>query len=90
MTSTEIDSKVPEIHPSGTVVLNELTKPPFQLMENKDHKHLSLNMSSCYLLPLANAAANTFTNFYLKDLSWSDNDNNMYLEHRLHFLPSQV
>ena len=24
-------------------------------------------------------AQNTFTNFYLKDLSWSDNDNNMYL-----------
>ena len=22
---------------------------------------------------------NTFTNFYLKDLTWSDNDNNMYL-----------
>ena len=21
----------------------------------------------------------TFTNFYLKDLTWSDNDNNMYL-----------
>ena len=24
-------------------------------------------------------AHNTFTNFYLKDLNWSDNDNNMYL-----------
>ena len=24
-------------------------------------------------------AYNTFTNFYLKDLPWSDNDNNMYL-----------
>ena len=24
-------------------------------------------------------ARNTFTNFYLKDLTWSDNDNNMYL-----------
>ena len=24
-------------------------------------------------------ANNTFTNFYLKDLTWSDNDNNMYL-----------
>ena len=24
-------------------------------------------------------AHNTFTNFYLKDLIWSDNDNNMYL-----------
>ena len=24
-------------------------------------------------------ADNTFTNFYLKDLAWSDNDNNMYL-----------
>ena len=24
-------------------------------------------------------AHNTFSNFYLKDLSWSDNDNNMYL-----------
>ena len=24
-------------------------------------------------------ALNTFTNFYLKDLTWSDNDNNMYL-----------
>ena len=24
-------------------------------------------------------AYNTFTNFYLKDLTWSDNDNNMYL-----------
>ena len=24
-------------------------------------------------------ADNTFTNFYLKDLTWSDNDNNMYL-----------
>ena len=24
-------------------------------------------------------AHNTFTNFYLKDLTWSDNDNNMYL-----------
>ena len=24
-------------------------------------------------------AQNTFTNFYLKDLTWSDNDNNMYL-----------
>ena len=24
-------------------------------------------------------AHNTFTNFYLKDLAWSDNDNNMYL-----------
>ena len=23
-------------------------------------------------------AHNTFTNFYLKDLTWSDNDNNMY------------
>ena len=22
---------------------------------------------------------NTFTNFYLKDLTWSDNDNNMFL-----------
>ena len=22
---------------------------------------------------------NAFTNFYLKDLTWSDNDNNMYL-----------
>ena len=22
---------------------------------------------------------NTYTNFYLKDLTWSDNDNNMYL-----------
>ena len=25
-------------------------------------------------------AHNTFTNFYLKDLTWSDNNNNMYLE----------
>ena len=24
-------------------------------------------------------AQNTFTNFYLKDLTWSDNNNNMYL-----------
>ena len=24
-------------------------------------------------------AQNTFTNFYLKDLTWSDNDNNMFL-----------
>ena len=24
-------------------------------------------------------AHSTFTNFYLKDLTWSDNDNNMYL-----------
>ena len=24
-------------------------------------------------------AHNTFTNFYLKDLTWSDNDNSMYL-----------
>ena len=24
-------------------------------------------------------AHNTFTNFYLKDLTWSDTDNNMYL-----------
>ena len=24
-------------------------------------------------------AHNTFTNFYLKDLNWSDNDSNMYL-----------
>ena len=24
-------------------------------------------------------AHNTFTNVYLKDLTWSDNDNNMYL-----------
>ena len=24
-------------------------------------------------------AHNTFTNLYLKDLTWSDNDNNMYL-----------
>ena len=24
-------------------------------------------------------AHNTFTNFYLKDLTWSDNDKNMYL-----------
>ena len=24
-------------------------------------------------------AHNTFTNFYLKDLTWSDDDNNMYL-----------
>ena len=24
-------------------------------------------------------AQNTFTNFYLKDVTWSDNDNNMYL-----------
>ena len=24
-------------------------------------------------------AHNTFTNFYLKDLTWSDNENNMYL-----------
>ena len=24
-------------------------------------------------------AHNTFTNFYLKDLPWSDTDNNMYL-----------
>ena len=24
-------------------------------------------------------AHNTFTNFYLKDLTWSDNDNNTYL-----------
>ena len=24
-------------------------------------------------------AHNTFTNFYPKDLTWSDNDNNMYL-----------
>ena len=24
-------------------------------------------------------ADNSFTNFYLKDLTWSDNDNNMYL-----------
>ena len=24
-------------------------------------------------------AHNTFTNFYLKDPTWSDNDNNMYL-----------
>ena len=24
-------------------------------------------------------AHNTFTNFYLKDLTWSDNGNNMYL-----------
>ena len=24
-------------------------------------------------------AHNTFTNFYLKDFTWSDNDNNMYL-----------
>ena len=24
-------------------------------------------------------AHNTFTNFYLKDLAWSDNNNNMYL-----------
>ena len=27
----------------------------------------------------AGKAHNTFTNFYLKDLTWSDNNNNMYL-----------
>ena len=31
-------------------------------------------MQACYW-----KAHNTFTNFYLKDLTWSDNDNNMYL-----------
>ena len=25
-------------------------------------------------------AHDTFTNFYLEDLTWSDNDNNMYLD----------
>ena len=28
---------------------------------------------------LVTGKLNTFTNFYLKDLTWSDNDNNMYL-----------
>ena len=32
--------------------------------------HASLSLESSH---------NTFTNFYLKDLTWSDNDNNMYL-----------
>ena len=32
------------------------------------------NMQACHL-----KAHNTFTNFYLKDLTWSDNDKNMYL-----------
>ena len=31
-------------------------------------------MQSCHW-----KAYNTFTNFYLKDLTWSNNDNNMYL-----------
>ena len=31
-------------------------------------------MQACHL-----KAHNTFTNFYLKDLTWSDNDNSMYL-----------
>ena len=31
-------------------------------------------MQPCHL-----TAHNTFTNFYLKDLTWSDNDNYMYL-----------
>ena len=31
-------------------------------------------MQACYW-----KAHNTFTNFYLKDLTWSDNDNNIYL-----------
>ena len=31
-------------------------------------------MQACYW-----KAHNTFTNFYLKDLTWSDNDNNLYL-----------
>ena len=31
-------------------------------------------MQACYW-----KAHNTFANFYLKDLTWSDNDNNMYL-----------
>ena len=28
---------------------------------------------------IENTTHNTFTNFYLKDLTWSDNNNNMYL-----------
>ena len=31
-------------------------------------------MQACHWI-----AHNTFTNFYLKDLTWSENDNNMYL-----------
>ena len=31
-------------------------------------------MQACYW-----KAQNTITNFYLKDLTWSDNDNNMYM-----------
>ena len=48
-----------------SVVLNELTKAPFEPMKDTDLKHLTLKTA--------------FTNFYLKDLTWSDTDNNLYL-----------
>ena len=126
-----------------SVVLNELTKAPFEPMKDSDLKHLTLK--TAFLLALASGkrrseihawvankplkqtillcykqadqqaldlvqvkahdirafaaskafyggvsvdqimqachwkAHNTFTNFYLKDLTWSDTDNNLYL-----------
>ena len=39
-----------------------------------DQQALDQIMQACHW-----KAHNTFTNFYLKDLTWSDNDNNMYL-----------
>ena len=51
--STGIAPKVPEISPSGTfsVVLNELTKAPFEPMKDTDLKHLTLK--TAFLLALA-------------------------------------
>ena len=51
---TGIVQKVPEIYLSGTsVVLNELTKAPFQPMKDTDLKHLTLK--TAFLLALASS-----------------------------------
>ena len=67
-----------------SVVLNELTKAPFEPMKDTDLEHLTsktaLGVSVDQIMQTCHwKTRNTFTNFYLKDLTWSDSDNNMYL-----------
>ena len=49
------------------------------LVQVKAHDIRAFAASKAFYGGVRWEAHNTFTNFYLKDLTWSDNDNNLYL-----------
>ena len=79
----------PEVLFGSNLRPERVSIPPFHLLQERTYlRHqtryslflVETNHSKNQIMQACHwKAHNTFTNFYLKDLTWSDNDNNMYV-----------